>query len=99
LLLCGSGAYIDSYILKWDGQKIVKADVVDTKNKKELSEMFLKDGESFGPGGLGYITICSGNDGWCNFKQGAPNAVGQVVKKFKYQNGKFTALSYRRKNY
>ena len=95
----GSGGYSNQYILKWNKDKIIKADFTETKTKIELENQFLNKDEVFGPGGLNYISICSTTiDTHCTFKQGAPGAVGYVIKGFEYNDGVFTATSYRRVN-
>lgn len=95
----GSGSYRNTYILKWDGEKITKAEMKDSKNLQQLEQEFLSERETFGPAGLDYISICVDDGGWCTFKQSAPNAIGKIVKKFEYQDGKFVTIIYEREDY
>ncbi len=96
----GSGHYVDSYILKWNGEKIAKADFKETKTKKELKEEFLMPGEELGPGDLSYDSICGSESEYdCTYRQDAPGAVGKIVKNYKYKNGLFVVDSYQRVNY
>ncbi len=95
----GSGTYTDSYILKWNGQKIAKTEVIDSKTNQELAKMFLKANESLGPGGLKYINICPADNSTCAIKQNATDTIGQIIKRFEYKDGRFTAIGYKRKNF
>lgn len=101
----GTGGYVDGYILKWVDGEIIKAAVINTKTEVELEQLFLKNGEEFGPGDLDYISICPSSSApndqswYCSFRQSAPGAVGRIEKKFEYRNGVFKAISYKRSDY
>lgn len=95
-----TGGYVDSYILKWKDGQIIKASFLETKTQPKLKELFLKPSEEFGPGGLDFLSICSdGSEPNCSFRQGAPGAIGRIMKKLKYDNGVFTVVSYEREDY
>ena len=96
----GSGRYVDSYILKWDGEKIAKANIVETKTKSELTSEFLAADEELGISGIGLVTICPttiGSD--CTYKHSSTDAVGKIVSDFIYQEGAFIATNYRREDF
>lgn len=97
----GTGATSEQYILKWDNGYLVRPEIVQSLTEEELAAKFLQPGEVFGRGEIGFVAICPPEeaDGWCKFKSGAPNAIGQITHDFDYQDGKFVAVNYVRENF